>query len=117
MLAEQGADVAFTYVSSEKQAQAVVDEVHGKEARAVGFKSDQADTSRATVLINDVVAHFGGLDILVNNATISVEQGRRRCLCASNSPSSPPSNPTSPSCSLACSNSSYGIRHAPSPAT
>jgi NAD(P)-dependent dehydrogenase (short-subunit alcohol dehydrogenase family) len=76
LLAEQGADVAFTYVSSEKQAQAVVDEVRGKGAKAVAFKSDQADMSRASALIDDVVAHFGGLDILVNNAAISVEQGR-----------------------------------------
>ncbi|MEU0491462.1 SDR family oxidoreductase [Nocardiopsis sp. NPDC006139] len=76
LLAEQGADVAFTYVSSEKQAQAVVDEVRDKGAKAVAFKSDQADTSRAPALIDEVVAHFGGLDILVNNAAISVEQGR-----------------------------------------
>ncbi|MGW6898811.1 SDR family NAD(P)-dependent oxidoreductase [Streptomyces sp. NPDC054919] len=76
LLAEQGAYVAFTYVSSEKQAQAVVDEVRGKGAKAVAFKSDQADTSRAPALIDDVVAHYGGLDILVNNAAISVEQGR-----------------------------------------
>lgn len=71
LLAEQGADVAFTYVSSEKKAQAVVDEVRGKGAKAVAFKSDQADMSRAPALIDDVVAHFGGLDILVNNAAIS----------------------------------------------
>ncbi|WP_210579187.1 SDR family NAD(P)-dependent oxidoreductase [Streptomyces sp. GESEQ-4] len=70
LLAEQGADVAFTYVSSEKQAQAVVDEVHGKGAKAVAFKSDQADMSQAPALIDDVVAHFGGLDILVNNAAV-----------------------------------------------
>ncbi|MEU7263046.1 SDR family oxidoreductase [Streptomyces albidoflavus] len=76
LLAEQGADVAFTYVSSEKRAQAVVDEVRGRGAKAVAFKSDQADTSRAPALIDAVVADFGGLDILVNNAAISVEQGR-----------------------------------------
>ncbi|POX38241.1 oxidoreductase [Streptomyces sp. Ru73] len=76
LLAEQGADIAFTYVSSEKQAQAVVDEVRGKGGKAVAYRSDQADTSRAPALIDDVVAHFGGLDILVNNAAISVEQGR-----------------------------------------
>ncbi|WP_030608184.1 SDR family NAD(P)-dependent oxidoreductase [Streptomyces sclerotialus] len=76
LLAEQGADVAFTYVSSEKQAQVVVDEVRGKGAKAIAFRSDQADTSRAPALIDDVVAYFGGLDILVNNAAISVEQGR-----------------------------------------
>ncbi|MGA5764833.1 SDR family NAD(P)-dependent oxidoreductase [Nonomuraea bangladeshensis] len=72
LLAEQGADVAFTYVSSDKQAQAVVDEVRGKGAKVVAFKSDQADTRQAPALIDDVVAHFGGLDILVNNAAISV---------------------------------------------
>ncbi|MFF7097000.1 SDR family NAD(P)-dependent oxidoreductase [Streptomyces rubradiris] len=77
LLAEQGADVAFTYVSSEKQARAVVDEVLDKGAKAVALRSDQADTSLAPALIDDVVAHFGGLDILVNNAAISVEQGRR----------------------------------------
>ncbi|MFI7388422.1 SDR family NAD(P)-dependent oxidoreductase [Streptomyces sp. NPDC049813] len=72
LLAEQGADVAFTYVSSEEQAQAVVDEVHRKGAEAVPFRSDQADTNQASPLIDDVVARFGALDILVNNAAISV---------------------------------------------
>ncbi|GAA4510632.1 SDR family oxidoreductase [Actinoallomurus oryzae] len=76
LLAEQGADVAFTYVSSEKKAQAVVDEVRARGAKVAAFKSDQADLSQAPALIDDVVAHFGGLDILVNNAAISVGQGR-----------------------------------------
>ncbi|MBG0814621.1 SDR family NAD(P)-dependent oxidoreductase [Planomonospora sp. ID82291] len=72
LLAEQGSDVAFTYVNSDKQAQAIVDEVRGKGAKAAAFKSDQADVSQAPALIDDVVAHFGALDILVNNAAISV---------------------------------------------
>ncbi|MBO0877981.1 MAG: SDR family oxidoreductase, partial [Pseudonocardia sp.] len=72
LLAEQGADVGFTYVSSEKQAQAVVDEVRGTGAKVAAFRSDQADTSGAPRLIDEVVAYFGGLDILVNNAAISV---------------------------------------------
>ncbi|MEW9527454.1 SDR family NAD(P)-dependent oxidoreductase [Microbispora sp. NPDC049125] len=72
LLAEQGADVAFTYVSSEERARAVVDEVRGRGTKVVAFKSDQADVSQAPALIDDVVAHFGGLDILVNNAAISV---------------------------------------------
>ncbi|NJP98773.1 SDR family oxidoreductase [Nonomuraea sp. FMUSA5-5] len=71
LLAEQGADVAFTYVSSDKQAQAVIDEVRAKGAKAAAFKSDQADVSQAPALIDDVLTHFGGLDILVNNAAIS----------------------------------------------
>jgi NAD(P)-dependent dehydrogenase (short-subunit alcohol dehydrogenase family) len=71
LLAEQGADVGFTYVSSAKQAQAVVDEVSGTGAKVAAFRSDQADTSGAPALIDEVVAYFGGLDILVNNAAIS----------------------------------------------
>ncbi|WP_229375366.1 hypothetical protein [Streptomyces spirodelae] len=51
--------------------------VRGKGAKAVAFQSDQADTIRAPALIDGVVAHFGGLDILANNAAISVEQGRK----------------------------------------
>jgi NAD(P)-dependent dehydrogenase (short-subunit alcohol dehydrogenase family) len=76
LLAEQGADVGFTYISSEKQAQAVVDEVRGTGAKVAAFRSDQADTSGAPALIDEVVAYFGGLDILVNNAAISTKQGR-----------------------------------------
>ncbi|WP_329183025.1 SDR family NAD(P)-dependent oxidoreductase [Actinacidiphila glaucinigra] len=76
LLAEQGADVAFTYVSSEKPAQAIVDELRGKGVKAAAFRTDQADTSRAPLLIDDVIAAFGRLDILVNNAAIAVEQGR-----------------------------------------
>jgi NAD(P)-dependent dehydrogenase (short-subunit alcohol dehydrogenase family) len=72
LLAEQGADVGFTYISSEKQAQAIVDEVRGTGAKVAAFRSDQADTSGAPALIDEVVAYFGGLDILVNNAAISV---------------------------------------------
>jgi NAD(P)-dependent dehydrogenase (short-subunit alcohol dehydrogenase family) len=76
LLAEQGADVAFTYVASEQRAKAVVDEVQAAGAKALSIKSDQADMAGAPALIDDVVAHFGGLDILVNNAAISPEQGR-----------------------------------------
>jgi NAD(P)-dependent dehydrogenase (short-subunit alcohol dehydrogenase family) len=72
LLAEQGADVGFTYINSKKQAQAVVDEVRGTGAKVEAFRSDQADTSGTPALIDEVVAHFGGLDILVNNAAISV---------------------------------------------
>ncbi|GIF62431.1 oxidoreductase [Asanoa ishikariensis] len=76
LLAAQGADVAFTYISSAKRAQEVVDEVTGTGAKALAFQSDQADTGGAVALIEQVVAQFGGLDILVNNAAISPEQGR-----------------------------------------
>jgi NAD(P)-dependent dehydrogenase (short-subunit alcohol dehydrogenase family) len=76
LLAAQGADIAFTYVSSEAKAEAVVDEVRSSGAKAVAFQSDQSDASAAPALIDAVVAFFGGLDILVNNAAINLGQGQ-----------------------------------------
>lgn len=72
LLADQGADVAFTYVSSDERAQAVADEVRAKGAKVAAYKSDQSDTSQAPALIDTVISRFGALDILVNNAAISV---------------------------------------------
>ena len=72
LLAAQGADVAFTYVSSAELAQSVVDEVQALGSKATAFQVDHADTSQAPVLIDQVVAAYGGLDILVNNAAIGV---------------------------------------------
>ncbi len=75
-LAESGADVAITYVASVGKAAEIVKELEGSGVHAAAFQMDQVDTAQAPRLIDDVVARFGGLDVLVNNAAISVEQGR-----------------------------------------
>ena len=75
-LADSGADVAITYIGSTGKAAQVVRELENRGVRAAAFQMDQADTAQAPRLIDDVVARFGGLDILINNAAISVEQGR-----------------------------------------
>lgn len=72
-LAEQGADVAISYVASAEKADIVVEKLRAKGVRALAIKSDQADTSAAKPLIEKVIAHFGKLDILVNNAAIAVQ--------------------------------------------
>ena len=74
-LADQGADVAISYVASAEKAEAVVEKLKAKGVRALAVRSDQADTAAAGPLVDVVVAHFGKLDILVNNAAIAV-QGR-----------------------------------------
>ena len=43
-----------------------------KGFRAIAIKSDQADLSSARPLIESVIAEFGKLDILVNNAAIAI---------------------------------------------
>ncbi|MCV3206557.1 SDR family oxidoreductase [Mesorhizobium sp. YC-39] len=72
-LADQGADVAISYVASAEKAQAVVAKLKAKGVRALAIQSDQADLSTAKPLIESVIAEFGKLDILVNNAGIAIQ--------------------------------------------
>jgi 3-oxoacyl-[acyl-carrier protein] reductase len=69
--AEEGANVAFTYLSSVEQGQALEKELIVKGAKAKGYQSDASDFAQAESLINSVIADFGTLDILVNNAGIT----------------------------------------------
>lgn len=69
-LAAEGADVAITYVASSAKAEAVVEKLKAKGVRALAIRSDQADLAAARPLVDAVVAHFGRLDILVNNAAV-----------------------------------------------
>jgi len=69
--ADRGADVAISYVTSDDRAAAVVAGLEAKGVRARAIKSDQGDPSTAPALIQQVVQHFGRLDILVNNAAVA----------------------------------------------
>ncbi|MCB0494970.1 MAG: 3-oxoacyl-[acyl-carrier-protein] reductase [Cyclobacteriaceae bacterium] len=69
--AEEGANVAFTYLSSVEKGEALVAELEASGIKAKGYRSDASDYAAAEQLINDVVADFGSLDILVNNAGIT----------------------------------------------
>ena len=69
--AEQGANVAFTYLSSVEKAQALENELSAFGVKAKGYRSDAADFKAADDLVTQVVADFGTLDILVNNAGIT----------------------------------------------
>ncbi len=75
-LAKEGADVAISYVASAEKARTVVEKLKARGVRALAVQSDQADMAAAKPLVEQVVAHFGKLDILVNNAAV-VAQGQR----------------------------------------
>jgi len=70
-LAEQGANVAFTYLSSVERGQALENELAVFGIKAKGYRSDAADFKAADELINEVVKEFGTLDIVINNAGIT----------------------------------------------
>ena len=69
-LAREGAKVAFTYVSSAKRADALVNEVIADSGEAFAIMADSADAAAVQQAIRTAVAHFGGLDILVNSAGV-----------------------------------------------
>lgn len=69
--AKNGAHVAFTYVSSEEKAKALEAELAAFGVKAKGYKSDAGDFKAADELVNAVVAEFGTIDVLVNNAGIT----------------------------------------------
>lgn len=69
--AQQGANVAFTYLSSVEKGQALEKELEAFGIKAKGYRSDAADFKAAEELVNAVVADFGSLEILVNNAGIT----------------------------------------------
>lgn len=69
--AEEGADVAFTFLSSVEKGQELEAELKKFGVKAKGFRSDAADFKAAEELINQVVTEFGKLDVLVNNAGIT----------------------------------------------
>ena len=71
LFAQQGAQVAFTYLSSVEKGQALETELAAYGPKAKGYRSDASDFAQAEKLVDDVVAEFGKLDIVVNNAGIT----------------------------------------------
>ncbi|MCE7055777.1 3-oxoacyl-[acyl-carrier-protein] reductase [Algoriphagus sp. AGSA1] len=69
--AQEGANVAFTFLSSIEKGQTLERELAAYGIKAKGYRSDASDFKAAEELVNDVVAEFGGLDVLINNAGIT----------------------------------------------
>lgn len=70
-LAEQGANIAFTYLSSDEKALALENRLKALGVKAKAYKSNAAIFADCETLVNDVIKEFGVIDICVNNAGIS----------------------------------------------
>ncbi len=69
--AEQGAHVAFTYLSSEERAKVLESKLQSFGVKAKAYKSDAGNYEAAEQLVAAVISEFGTVDICVNNAGIS----------------------------------------------
>ncbi len=71
VFASHGANVAFTYSSSAESALALENELNATGIKSKGYQSDAANFDQAQKFVDDVLAEFGSVDILINNAGIT----------------------------------------------
>lgn len=69
-LAADGATVAFSYARASGVAADLVETLRDRGFRVQAFQADQADPASCARLVDEVVATFGPLDVLVNSAGI-----------------------------------------------
>ncbi len=68
--AEKGASVGINYRSNTEEAEKTLAELTGEEHRLFQYDVSKKEDTKA--LVEDFVAHYGQLDVLVNNAGISI---------------------------------------------
>ena len=67
-LAEAGADVAITFMNSQREAQRTVVDLSSRGGRALALRCDVRDEGQIKTTLKEVLRELGRLDILVNNA-------------------------------------------------
>jgi 3-oxoacyl-[acyl-carrier protein] reductase len=70
-LAEHGAHIAFTYLSSEEKAKALEEKLKGYGIKAIAYRSNASVYAECETFVSDVLKEFGTVDVCVNNAGIS----------------------------------------------
>ncbi|WP_268224142.1 3-oxoacyl-[acyl-carrier-protein] reductase [Sinomicrobium oceani] len=71
VFAREGANIAFTYSASAEAATALEKELTAAGVKAKGYKSNAASFDESQQLAEEVLAEFGSIDILINNAGIT----------------------------------------------
>jgi pteridine reductase len=69
-LAEDGYQLVIHYNSSSGAADELVEEIRAKGGEAVAIGADLADADAVRRLAEEAAAAFGGIDVLVNNASV-----------------------------------------------
>lgn len=69
--AAEGANIAFTYMSSEEKALALENKLNSQGIKAKAYKSNAGSFNESAQLVEDIIKEFGTIDILINNAGIT----------------------------------------------
>lgn len=69
--AAQGANVAFTFRSSSEEAEALKAELEATGIKARAIQADASDFDAAEAAVSGIVADWGSIDVLVNNAGVT----------------------------------------------
>jgi 3-oxoacyl-[acyl-carrier protein] reductase len=71
LFADEGARVAVTDIDA-AGVDRVVAEIAAVGATARGWRLDVSDAARIQAVVSEVIAHFGAIDVLVNNAGVAI---------------------------------------------
>ncbi len=71
VFANHGANIAFTYSSSVEAANALEADLNAKGIKAKGYQSNAGDFAEAQKFADAVIAEFGQIDVVINNAGIT----------------------------------------------
>lgn len=71
-LAAAGAGVIVNYAGSRADAEKVVADIHASGGNAIAVQADVSDPAQVRQLFDKSIAHFGRIDVLVNNAGIMI---------------------------------------------
>ena len=78
-LAECGFSLAVHYNTSKEQAYALVNELQNRGVNAIAVQADLTDYAQTQKMYEQVKAHFGFIDTLVNNAGVSLIKPLYEC--------------------------------------
>jgi NAD(P)-dependent dehydrogenase (short-subunit alcohol dehydrogenase family) len=68
--ADEGADVAFTYLKNKERAKQTAEKIESLGNKAFAIQANLADTNDIHQVAEESVERLGGIDILVNNAGV-----------------------------------------------
>ena len=73
LFVKNGANVAFSYIGDSDQVKSIEADFSNHKQKVVSYMSDASNFEQSQKLIDDVVNDFGSVDVLVNNAGITID--------------------------------------------